>query len=78
MFVNSLRTCGATSFMAKNKGVRIVITLECTECRSNPAKRSPGVSRYTTEKNRRNTTERLELMKFCPQLNKMTLHKEIK
>ncbi|MFI0401739.1 MAG: 50S ribosomal protein L33, partial [Cyanobium sp.] len=25
--------------MAKNKGVRIVITLECTECRSNPAKR---------------------------------------
>ncbi|MEB3173465.1 MAG: 50S ribosomal protein L33, partial [Cyanobacteriota bacterium] len=23
--------------MAKNKGVRIVITLECTECRSNPA-----------------------------------------
>ena len=64
--------------MAKNKGVRIVITLECTACRSNPAKRSPGVSRYTTEKNRRNTTERLELMKFCPQLNKMTLHKEIK
>ena len=64
--------------MAKNKGVRIVITLECTECRSNPAKRSPGVSRYTTEKNRRNTSVRLELMKFCPQLNKMTLHKEIK
>jgi len=80
LFVNSLRTCGATSFMAKNKGVRIVVTLECTECRSVPAseKRSPGVSRYTTEKNRRNTTERLELMKFCPQLNKMTLHKEIK
>ena len=23
-------------------------------------------------------TERLEIMKFCPQLNKMTLHKEIK
>ena len=64
--------------MAKNKGVRIVVTLECTECRSATDKRSPGVSRYTTEKNRRNTTERLELMKFCPQLNKMTLHKEIK
>jgi large subunit ribosomal protein L33 len=77
---HSLRTCGATSFMAKNKGVRIVVTLECTECRSASAseKRSPGVSRYTTEKNRRNTTERLEIMKFCPQLNKMTLHKEIK
>ena len=66
--------------MAKNKGVRIVVTLECTECRSASAseKRSPGVSRYTTEKNRRNTTERLEIMKFFPQLNKMTLHKEIK
>ena len=78
--VISLRNCGATSFMAKNKGVRIVVTIECTECRSVPAseKRCPGVSRYTTEKNRRNTTERLELMKFCPQLNRMTLHKEIK
>jgi large subunit ribosomal protein L33 len=55
-----------------------VITLECTECRSNPAKRSPGVSRYTTEKNRRNTTERLELKKFCPHCNSSTVHKEIK
>jgi len=55
-----------------------VITLECTECRSNPAKRSPGVSRYTTEKNRRNTTERIELKKFCPHCNKSTVHKEIK
>ena len=40
-------------------------------------KRSPGVSRYTTTKNRRNNPERLELMKFCPQLNRMT-HREIK
>ena len=29
-------------------------------------KRRPGVSRYTTTKNRRNNPERLELMKFCP------------
>ena len=66
--------------MAKNKGVRIVVTLECTECRSVPesVKRMPGVSRYTTEKNRRNTTERLELKKFSPQLNRMTIHREIK
>ena len=65
--------------MAK-KGTRIVVTLECTECRTAPAseKRSPGVSRYTTEKNRRNTTDRLELKKFSPQLNRMTIHKEIK
>jgi large subunit ribosomal protein L33 len=33
---------------------------------------------YTTEKNRRNTTERLEIKKFCPHCNKMTPHKEIK
>ena len=64
--------------MAKNKGVRIVVTLECTECRSNTDKRSQGVSRYTTEKNRRNTTERLELKPCCHHDNKMTVHKEIK
>jgi large subunit ribosomal protein L33 len=64
--------------MAKNKGVRILITLECTECRSNVNKRSSGVSRYTTQKNRRNNPERLELKKYCPHCNKPTLHKEIK
>jgi large subunit ribosomal protein L33 len=67
-----------TKTMAKNKGVRIIITLECTECRSNPDKRSPGVSRYTTMKNRRNTTGRMELKKHCPHCNKHTVHKEIK
>ena len=64
--------------MAKNKGVRIVVTLECTECRSSTEKRSQGVSRYTTEKNRRNTTERLEIKKYNSTLRKHTLHKEIK
>ncbi|MBD2543782.1 MULTISPECIES: 50S ribosomal protein L33 [Planktothricoides] len=60
------------------KGVRIVVTLECTECRTNPTKRSPGVSRYTTQKNRRNNSARMELKKFCPHCNKHTVHKEIK
>ncbi|MGF1493903.1 MAG: 50S ribosomal protein L33 [Microcoleaceae cyanobacterium] len=60
------------------KGVRIVITLECTECRTNSDKRSNGVSRYTTMKNRRNTSSRLELKKFCPHCNKHTVHKETK
>ena len=64
--------------MAK-KGTRVVVTLECTEARtSSDPKRSNGISRYTTEKNKRNTTERLELKKFNPHLNKMTIHKEIK
>lgn len=64
--------------MAKNKGSRILITLECTECRSNMNKRSAGVSRYLTQKNRRNNPERLELNKYCPHCNKTTVHKEIK
>ena len=52
--------------MAKNKGARILITLECTTCRSNLNKVKPGVSRYSTQKNRRNNPERLELKKYCP------------
>jgi large subunit ribosomal protein L33 len=64
--------------MASKKGVRIIITIECTDCRTNNAQRTPGVSRYTTSKNRRNTTARLELKKFCPHCNKHTVHKEIK
>ena len=45
--------------MAKSKGPRIMITLECTECRKNENKRSAGVSRYLTQKNRRNTPDKL-------------------
>jgi len=64
--------------MAKNKGSRVVITLECIECRNNLNKRSNGVSRYTTVKNRRNTPDRFELKKFCPHCNSHQIHKEIK
>lgn len=65
--------------MAKNKGSRILITLECTECRINlKNKTSKGISRYITQKNRRNNPERLELKKYCSNCNYSTLHKEIK
>ena len=64
--------------MAKNKGPRIIITLECSECRKNLAKRSPGVSRYLTSKNRRNTPDKLEISKYCRYCNKHTIHKETK
>lgn len=64
--------------MAKTKGLRVIITLECTECRINTQKRSNGVSRYTTTKNRRNTANRLEIKKFCKYCNSHTIHKEIK
>lgn len=64
--------------MASKKGVRVIITLECTECRTNANKRANGVSRYTTMKNRRNTTGRMELKKHCRFCNSHTVHKEIK
>ena len=38
----------------------------------------PGTSRYITTKNRKNTTERLELKKYNPILKRVTVHKEIK
>ena len=65
----------------KNKGPRIIITLECIQCRQDDnsnLKRSPGVSKYTTTKNRRNTPAKLELSKFCRYCNTHTTHKEIK
>lgn len=64
--------------MAKNKDIRLNITLECVNCIHNKNKRFPGVSRYTTKKNRRNTPNRLELKKFCPHCGMHTIHKEIK
>ena len=56
--------------MAKAKEARHQIILECTE--------APGTSRYSTTKNRRNTTQRLELKKYNAKLRKHTLHREIK
>jgi len=60
--------------MAK-KGNRIQVILECTE---HKATGLPGMSRYITTKNRKNTTERIELKKYNSVLKKYTLHKEIK
>jgi large subunit ribosomal protein L33 len=59
----------------KSKDARIQIILECTEHKDSGM---PGTSRYVTYKNRKNTTERLELRKFNPILKKHTIHKEIK
>ena len=64
--------------MAKNKGPRVMVTIECTECRQNDNQSSPEVSRYLTSKNRRNTPDKLELTKHCRYCNKHTIHKETK
>lgn len=60
--------------MAK-KGNRVQIILECTEHKETGL---PGTSRYISTKNKKNTTERLELKKYNPILRKVTTHREIK
>nr|QGU84432.1 ribosomal protein L33 [Casearia decandra] len=65
--------------MANGKDVRIRVILECISCvRNNGNKKSIGISRYITQKNRHNSTSRLELRKFCPYCYKHTIHVEIK
>ena len=51
------------------------VILECTEHKDSGM---PGTSRYITTKNRKNTTERLELKKYNPILKRVTIHREIK
>ena len=55
--------------MAKKGENRERITLKCTKCDS---------ENYRTEKNKKNTTERLELNKFCKKCKEVTTHKEKK
>jgi large subunit ribosomal protein L33 len=52
--------------MAKKEN-RIVITLACTECKER---------NYTSQKNRKNDSGRIELQKYCPRCRKHTLHRE--
>ncbi|GCL70953.1 MULTISPECIES: 50S ribosomal protein L33 [Paenibacillus] len=47
--------------------MRVIVTLACTEC---------GDRNYTTTKNKKTHPDRLELKKYCPRLNKVTLHRE--
>ena len=53
---------------------REIITIECTVAR----KEGKTPSRYTTTRNKKTKTERLELKKYNPFLRRHTLHKEIK
>lgn len=50
-------------------GHRIIVTLECTECKRR---------NYSSMKNRRNTPEKLNLKKYCRFCRKHTPHKETK
>ena len=57
------------TYMAKKGEARQRITLKCTECKE---------QNYRTEKNKRNTSDKLELNKYCSRCRKTTLHKEEK
>ena len=59
----------------KGKGNRVQVILECTEQKESGV---PGMYRYITTKNRKNTPERLEMKKYNPYLKRVTLHREIK
>ncbi|MCF0177737.1 MAG: 50S ribosomal protein L33 [Bacteroidales bacterium] len=59
----------------KGKDARVQVILECTEQKASGV---AGISRYVTTKNKKNTPEKLERMKYNPYLRKVTLHKEIK
>ena len=48
---------------------REIITLQCGECKNR---------NYSNMKNKKTTTERLELKKFCPFCRKHQSHKETK
>jgi large subunit ribosomal protein L33 len=49
--------------------MREIITMACTQCKRR---------NYSTTKNRRNTTERIELKKYCKFCKDHTVHKETK
>ena len=56
--------------MAKSKGdSRDNIGLKCTVCNE---------YRRPTEKNKKNTTDKIELKKYCPKCKKVTVHVESK
>ena len=50
-------------------GNRVKIVLRCTECKQR---------NYQTNKNKKNTPDRLELKKYCPFCRKHTVHNETK
>ena len=62
--------------MKKKNTSRIIITLECINCRIK--KNNQGVSVYITTKNKKNLTTKLELNKYCKFCKKHVKHKELK
>ena len=53
---------------------REIVTIECTEAR----KEGKSPSRYSTTRNKKLMTEKVEKMKYNSALRRHTLHREIK
>ncbi|MEK7676323.1 MAG: 50S ribosomal protein L33 [Verrucomicrobiota bacterium] len=53
---------------------REIVTIECTEAR----KEGKSPSRYTTTRNKKLQTEKVELRKYNRFLRRHTLHREVK
>lgn len=49
------------------KGNRVIITMACTDCK---------MRNYSTQKNRKNDSGRIELKKFCMTCGHSTVHRE--
>ena len=65
--------------MARKKGPRKHLLLECLFCRSNNNKKKErNVCRYLTSKNKKNTQKKLELKKYCKFCKTHMTFKEIK
>ena len=57
------------SQLPESKAMRDIVALACTECKRR---------NYSTTKNKKKTTERLEFSKYCRFCRKHTSHKESK
>ncbi len=55
--------------VAKKNEARDAVILKCVIC---------SEENYRTEKNKRNTPDKLEIKKYCPKCQKTVLHKEKK
>ncbi len=53
----------------KSTGARIIVNMQCTDCRER---------NYTSSKNRRNDTQRLELRKYCSRCREHRVHREVR
>jgi len=56
-----VRTC------TRRTKMRVTFLMRCSVC---------NMENYLTEKNKKNTPDRIEQMKYCPKCRKQTLHKE--